>query len=145
MSKELQEQLKPGDQIIATEDVFYQSIKGADGSLVAAQRKGDILLVNNTAIRRNKDGVVTYAGTEVGGVRTFESSKHDGRSGIGLGASFRVGTFRLATPDDPGYLATRDQWSSIKDMKVLRMRCESFLWGTLAFLSLGALALGLVP
>lgn len=126
MSRELQLQLQPGDQIIATEDAYFDS-----GNY--SQKVGDIIMVNNPK----------YAGS-VGGTG-LNGVAYNGRNCLGLGGSLKVGTFRRATPDDPGYMATREQWLSIECAEVRKMRIESFLYGVIAILSLGALAMQVMP
>lgn len=104
MSKALQAQLKPGDQIIATEDAFYDNGE-------ASQRAGDIIMVNNTRV-----GSDIVSGTGLNG------TAYNGRPSIGLGGSLKVGTFRRATPDDPGFMATREQWGAIKDAEIISLK-----------------------
>lgn len=88
------EDLKAGDQIIATEDAYYKHAPH-----IRSQRKGDLLMVNNPRI-----------GDSVGGTGLNGYVADNGRPRIGLGCSFRYGTFRRATPRDPGYMATREVW-----------------------------------
>jgi hypothetical protein len=126
MSKELQLQLQPGDQIIATEDVYFES-----GNY--SQKVGDIIMVNNPKYA----GIV--GGTGLNGIA------YNGRNCLGLGGSLKVGTFRRATPDDPGYMATREQWLSIENTEIRKLRLESFFYGVIAILSLGALAYVVMP
>lgn len=104
----LRRELKAGDQIIATDIAFFRHAPDKQ-----SQHIGDLLMVNNPRI-----------GDAVGGVslnnRPGESSR------IGLGSSLVVGTFRRATPDDPGYLATREQWFAIKNSEIEKLQAR--LW-----------------
>lgn len=131
MSKELQAVLQAGDQIIAIEDARFA--KSISPEQHYSQRAGDIIVVNNPRIG---DSV---GGTGVNGV------SHNGRKNFGLGCSLRVGTFRRATPDDPGYLATREQWHAIKDAEIRYLRRESFIYSSLFLICLGLLAVKVFP
>lgn len=124
MSKELQTVLKPGDQIIATEDAYFPPHIATPPKL--SQRKGDIIMVNNPRI-----GGDIVSGTGLNGV------SYNGRKCLGLGGSLRVGTFRLATPDDPGFMATREQWVAAKDSEINRLRAMVIGLGLAAFVSFG--------
>lgn len=116
MSNELQAVLKPGDQIIAIEDAYFPPHIATPPKL--SQRKGDIIMVNNPRV-----GCDIVSGTGLNGVA------HNWRECLGLGGSLRVGTFRLATPDDPGFMATREQWGQLKDAEINRLRAILFACG----------------
>ncbi|EPG3568349.1 hypothetical protein ON011_003283 [Providencia rettgeri] len=103
-AKQLQQSLVPGDLIIATENAYFENGK-------ISQTKGDILMVNNPRI-----GDLLVGGTGLNGVA------YNGRKCLGLCGSFRVGTFRRATPEDKGYMATREQWSDWKDKKISQLQ-----------------------
>lgn len=102
----LRDSLRPGDQIIATEDRRFPKQFSPEGHY--SQRVGDILMVNNPRIGN------LVGGTGIRGVGPT------GLDSKGLGVSFEVGTFRLATPDDPGYMATKDQWHQILQEELSR-------------------------
>lgn len=104
----LQRELKAGDQIIATDIAFFKHASDKQ-----SQHVGDLLMVNNPRI-----------GNLVGGVSLNNRPGESGR--IGLGSSLKTGTFRRATPDDPGYLATREQWFAIKNSEIEKLKAR--LW-----------------
>lgn len=131
MSKELQAILKPGDQIIATEDSYFPPHIATPPKL--SQRKGDIIMVNNPRV-----GCDIVSGTGLNGVA------YNGRECIGLGGSLRVGTFRLATPDDPGFMATREQWDEFRDAEINRLRAMVVALGLAAFVSFGFMLMGVM-
>lgn len=131
MSKELQAVLKPGDQIIAIEDAYFPPHIATPPKL--SQRKGDIIMVNNARV-----GCDIVSGTGLNGVA------YNGRECIGLGGSLRVGTFRLATPDDPGFMATREQWEGFKDAEISRLRAKVAFLLVVAFVSVWVMVLGVV-
>lgn len=131
MSKELQEALKPGEQIIAIEDAYFPPHIATPPKL--SQRKGDIIMVNNPRV-----GCDIVSGTGLNGVA------HNGRECIGLGGSLRVGTFRLATPDDPGFMATREQWEQFKDAEINRLRAMVVGLSLAAFVSFGFMLMGVM-
>lgn len=112
--EELRSQLQPGDLIIATQDRRFD--KRFSPEQHYAQRVGDIIMVNNPNI-----------GNLVGGTG-INGTCHNGRKNIGLGSSFEVGTFRRATPDDPGYIATREQWHAELHTEIRRLRARVFLF-----------------
>ena len=127
-------ELKPGDLIVATKISHYMHA-GAEGK--QSQWVGDLIMVNNP----RSDG-------SVGGTGLYDGpgKRQPGeRPSLGLGTSLHAGTYRLATPDDPGYVATREQWANIHAVEVKQLRLESFIWGIIAILSLGALAAVVFP
>lgn len=126
MSRELQLQLQAGDQIIATEDAYFDS-----GNY--SQKSGDIIMVNNPRYHGS------VGGTGLNGVA------YNGRKCLGLGGSLKVGTFRRANPEDPGFMATREQWLAIESDEVRKMRVESFVYGVIAIIAIGALAMQVMP
>jgi hypothetical protein len=145
MSKELQLKLTNGVQIIATDIAFYDYSEEIRKQRKQSQHVGDLLMVNNPRVARNKDtGEVLHAADIVSG-ELLNNLPGESRNRIGLGGSLKVGTFRLATPDDPGYMATREQWADFKDSQIFKLRCESFVFGVTAILTLGALALVVMP
>lgn len=121
--EELRSQLRPGDQIIATKDCRYPKHISPDENY--SQRVGDIIMVNNPNI-----------GDAVGGTG-LNGTAYNGRRQIGLGCSLKVGTFRRATPDDPGFLATREQWHSIKNAEIRKLRVRVLLLGSALIVCLG--------
>lgn len=109
----LKNQLRIGDQIIAVADARFPKHISLEQHY--SQRVGDIIMVNNPRI------VGMVGGTGITG------TSYNGRPCLGLGSSLRDGTYRRATPDDKGYLATREQWHAIKDKEIKRLKSE--LWG----------------
>lgn len=98
--KELQATLKAGDLIVATKDGFLESG-------YKHQSAGDIIMVDNPRV-----GSDMISGTGIYSVSEAE------RCNAGLGCLFRVDSFRLATPHDEGFVATREQWSDWKDSRI---------------------------
>lgn len=125
--------VKVGDQVIALEDAYFPL--SISKTPKRSQAKGELLLVNTF----HRGGGVSGAGLN----RVPRTLRN--RPNMGLGCSFQAGTYRLATPEDPGYLATREQWHAVKDAECRRLRFESFAWSVVALLSLGALALRSLP
>lgn len=128
MSKELQAILKPGDQIIATEDSYFPPHIATPPKL--SQRKGDIVMVNNSRV-----GCDIVSGTGLNGVA------YNGRECLGLGGSLRVGTFRRATPDDAGFMATREQGFAIKDAEIQQLRDKLFACGLVGAVWFGVMVM----
>lgn len=126
MSKELQLVLQPGDQITATRAEYYDS-----GEF--SQKVGDIIMVNNARI-----GCDIVSGTGLNGVA------YNGRRCIGLGSSLRVGSFRRATPDDAGFMATREQWGAVKDKEISRLKAKAFTFSLIAFVQLAVMVMMVV-
>lgn len=122
----LKQRLKVGDQIIATEDARFD--KSISPTEEYSQRVGHIIRVNNP----NMNGIT-------GGHGIYGLS-YTGRSILGYGSSLKDGTYRLATPDDPGYMATREQWFDILNQQIKSERRQSFWFGVIALLALGAVA-----
>lgn len=139
MSRELQLKLKNGDQIIATAIAFYDHAPHKQSQYI-----GDLLMVNNPHVSRNLETGEVRAADFVSG-DLLNNLPGSSRNRIGLCSSLNVGTFRLATPDDPGYMATREQWCAIKDREIRDLRVGLFVWGVMAILALGALALKVMP
>lgn len=130
-AQKLQLELRPGDQIIATSDAHYES-----GEF--SQRVGDIIMVNNTRVSRDSDGEIYHISDIVSGTG-LNGVAYNGRECLGLGGSLRVGTFRRATPDDPGFMATREQWSAIKDAEIERLRAKLFAFGVVGVVWFGTM------
>lgn len=131
MSRELQLQLKPGDQIIATEAAYHDS-----GNF--SQQPGDIIMVNNPHINAEDP---ERSGNSVSGTG-LNGTAYNGRECLGLGGSLKVGTFRRATPKDPGFMATREQWQDYKDQKIQSLADENrFLLAVIAHVRTRALYL----
>ncbi|WVW37779.1 hypothetical protein Gekk315_00067 [Aeromonas phage Gekk3-15] len=126
MSEELQRELVAGDQIIATKDAYFPAHIANPPKL--SQRKGDIIMVNNPRV-----GCDIVSGTGLNG------TAHNGRRCIGLGGSLRVGTFRRATPDDEGFMATRSQWHAHKDAEISRLKASLFGWRVVGIIWLGTM------
>lgn len=145
MSRELQLQLKAGDQIIATDIAFYDYSAEIRAQRKQSQWVGDIMMVNNPRVSFDADGSNRSADIVSGNGLNREPRSPGERPNIGLGTSLRVGTFRMATPDDHGFVATREQWWAIKDAEARKMRVESFVYGVIAILSLGYLAFVVMP
>ena len=114
MSADLKSQLRPGDQIIAIADARFP--KHISPEQHYSQRVGDIIMVNNATGYKNMVGGTGITGAD-----------YKGRPCLGLGSSLDDGTYRRATPDDKGYLATREQWHAIKDAEIKQLKSE--LWG----------------
>ena len=110
MSKELQEVLMPGDQIITTDVAYFDYNEEVKKKRLYSQQPGDIIMVNNPRV-----GSDIVSGTGLNG------TAHNGRKCVGLGGSLKVGKFRRATPDDVGFMATREQWHRIKDDDIYRL------------------------
>lgn len=127
-------ELKPGDLIVATK-ISHYTHAGAEGK--QSQWVGDLIMVNNPRSDGSVGGTGLYDGP--GKRQPCE------RPSLGLGTSLHAGTYRLATPEDPGYVATRDQWANIHAVEVKQLRLESFIWGVIAIISLGALAAVVFP
>jgi hypothetical protein len=132
-------QLKPGDLIVATK-ISHYTHAGAEGQ--QSQWVGDMIMVNNP--RSNG----TVGGT---GIHDGPGKREPGeRPSLGLGTSLHAGTYRLATPDDPGFMATREVWHGHKanvatlTAELNRERIQCFVWGTIGILSLGFTALTLL-
>lgn len=133
MSQELKLQLKPGDQIVATEITHYTH-RGAEGK--QSQWIRDLIMVNNPRMHDSVGGTGLYDGP---GKRENRE-----RPSLGLGSLMLDGTYRRATPDDPGFMATREQWIAHADQEARRLRMQSFICGALAILSIGMLAMDAV-
>jgi hypothetical protein len=136
-------QLKPGDLIVATE-ISHYTHAGAEGK--QSQWVGDMIMVNNPRI----SGMV--GGT---GIHDGPGKREPGdRPSLGLGCSLHAGTYRLATPDDPGFMATREVWEKhlttpdqvrdalSKEVAALtaelnQERVHCFAWGAIGILCLG--------
>lgn len=145
MSRELQLNLKNGDQIIATDIAFYDYNEEIRKQRKQSQHVGDLLMVNNPRVIRDPEtGEVMRAADIVSG-ELLNNLPGEARNRIGLGSSLKVGTFRLATPDDAAYMATREQWSCVKDAEIRKLRRESFVYGVAAIIALGALAFVVMP
>lgn len=127
MSEGLKARLRPGDQIIALSVAYFDYDEAVKAKRLYSQQPGDLLMVNHT----NSRGSVS--GTSLTGVA------YNGRACLGLGGSLRDGTYRLATPEDPGYRATREEWLAVADRQARRLRAQSFLSGAAALLMLGLL------
>lgn len=130
MSRALSMTLKEGDQAVAT-TISHFTHKGAEGK--QSQWVGDLVLVNSVR-PHGVLGTVLHRG---------QGNPHTGA--IGKATSLCAGTFRMATPDDPGYMATREQWMGHADREFARLRAESMAWAVIALLSLGALAMVALP
>lgn len=124
--QKLQSELQPGDQIIATRDEYYDS-----GEF--SQKVGDIIMVNNARI-----GCDIVSGTGLNGVA------YNGRKCIGLGGSLRVGSFRRATPDDAGFMATREQWGAVMDEEISRLKAKTFAFSLIALVQLAVMIIMVV-
>lgn len=115
--RKLQASLKAGDIIISTDTAYFEYDEDVKAKKLYSQKPGDLLMVNNTHVNYANDGQITYMGDSVQGIG-LNGESYTGRKRIGLGGSLRVGKFRLATPDDPGYMATRDVFE-LHDEKVI--------------------------
>lgn len=143
-------QLKPGDLIVATE-ISHYTHAGAEGK--QSQWVGDIVMVNSQL----KNGFVGGTGIYDGPGKRDQSE----RPSLGLGTSLNAGTYRLATPDDPGFMATKDVWEkhlvtpdqardalSAEIAKLTaelhQERTQCFAWGAIGILCLGFTAMVLL-
>lgn len=122
--------IRDGEQAVAIMPAYYTH-KGAEGK--QSQWVGDLVLVNS--VRSHG----------VGGTVLHRGPGNPHTHAIGKATSLDAGTYRRATPDDPGYMATREQWMAHADQQLRRLRQESFVWGVIAILSLGALAMVVMP
>uniref|UniRef100_A0AAU6W3C6 Uncharacterized protein n=1 Tax=Pseudomonas phage Cygsa01 TaxID=3138529 RepID=A0AAU6W3C6_9VIRU len=118
----LKESLKAGDQIIALEDAFYDNGKHS-------QRRGDVAMVNNPRM----NGIV--------GCHGLTGEAYNGSPLKGLGTALNDGTYRRATPDDPGYHGTIEEFELYLSGQLKWERRQSFWFGVVALMALGALAL----
>lgn len=110
---ELKQSLKVGEQIIAIADARFSADINPDRPY--SQRVGDIIMVNNPKII----GMV--------GGNGVKGHSYTGRSILGLGSSLNDGTYRRATPDDEGYLATKEQWHGHLHDKIKRLTLKGFI------------------
>jgi len=120
-------ELQVGDQIIATEDARYEKHISAEQHY--SQRVGHIIRVNNPKMNGITGGHGIYG------------MSHTGRSILGYGSSLNDGTYRRATHDDVGYMDTREGWIKVLGDEAKSERIQSFCYGVVALLALGALAL----
>lgn len=120
-------ELQVGDQIIATEDAYFD--KSISPEQHYSQLKGHIIRVNNPKMNGITGGHGIYG------------TSHNGRSILGYGSSLNDGTYRRATHDDVGYMDTREGWEPVLARELKSERVKSFWFGVVALLALGALAL----
>lgn len=143
-------QLKPGDLIVATE-ISHYTHAGAEGK--QSQWVGDMIMVNNPRSNGSVGGTGIYDGP---------GKREPGeRPSLGLGTSLHAGTYRLATPDDPGFMGTREVWEKhlttpdqVRDalsIEVAKLtaelhqeRTQCFAWGAIGILCLGFTAMVLL-
>lgn len=114
--------LQVGEQIVALTEEFHDSGQ-------YSQKPGDIIRVNNPKLYGITCGHGIY------GVA------YNGRNILGLGSSLKDGTYRRATHDDPGYMDTREGWVKVLGDELKWERRQSFWFGVVALMALGALAL----
>lgn len=127
------QQLKPGDLIVATA-ISHYTHAGAEGK--QSQWVGDMIMVNNPRLGGSVGGTGIYDGP---------GKREPGdRPSLGLGCSLHAGTYRLATPDDPGFMATKDVWHATLTAELNRERIQCFAWGAIAIMALGFAALVLL-
>lgn len=131
MSRSLQLELKPGDQIIATETAYYDYSPEIAAQKKISQRPGKILMVNNPHVTRSAGGEVTHAGDSVSGTGIFGPVEAGERGPLGLGGSLKVGTFRRATPADPGFMGTRETWFKFERRALTKLQAQAFAFGAL--------------
>lgn len=140
-------QLKPGDLIVATA-ISHYTHAGDEGK--QSQWVGDMIMVNNPRSNGSVGGT---------GIHDGPGKREPGeRPSLGLGTSLHAGTYRLATPDDPGFIATKAVWEKhlttpdqIRDALSIEVatltaelnqeRTKCFAWGAIAILALGFAAL----
>jgi len=153
-ARALQRSLKNGDQIICTEEAFF-TYSGCK-ELAVSQLVGDMVYVNGNGlgtIRRPSDGeILPTIGNSVQGALINQQPYHhplkpkDSRPNrLGLCTGLNVGTFRLATHEDPGYLDTRDGWSLYYERELKRERAISFIATSAALVLLSMLLTQMVP
>lgn len=116
-TQKLQLSLKPGDIIIATDIHYFDYDETVKAKRLYSQQPGDLLMVNNPHVTRNGEGDIIHIGDSVQGV-SLNGVAYNGRKSMGLGSSLKVGKFRLATPDDIGYMATRDVFELYDNQKI---------------------------
>lgn len=134
--QQLQASLKAGDIIIATEIDYFDYNEEIKEKMLYSQQPGDLLMVNNTHVTRNEEGDIIHISDCVGGV-SLNGTSYNGRECLGLGGSLTVGKFRLATPDDLGYMATRDAFQAHDNQKVKQLQQQLLslrVVGSVAFL-----------
>jgi hypothetical protein len=90
--------MKPGDLVVSTQTCYFDYSEEVKKKHLYSQKPGDIIMIN----RLYEDGHVH--GTGVTGIA------YNGRHCAGLGGSFKPGTYRLANPDDPGFIGPRETW-----------------------------------
>lgn len=121
----LKESLKPGDQIIALTDAYYPEHISPERTI--RQHKGDIIMVNSTNLSDITSGCGIHEAVPGSGPRPSK----------GLGCSFQDGTYRLATPSDPGFMATKEQWREELLRPLKRERLHSLAMAVLAAVLFG--------
>lgn len=150
-ARALQRSLKNGDQIICTEEAFFTHSSCKE--LTVSQLVGDMVYVNGNGVRKspfNPDH--TMVNDSVQGALINQAPynhplkpKDESRNRLGLCTGLNVGTFRLATHEDPGYLDTRDGWSLYYERELKRERAISFIATSAALVLLSVLLTQMVP
>lgn len=119
----LKDTLVAGTQLYALTEEFFNS-----DPTKYCQKPGDIVQFNSA---KYNDIV---GGHGVNGV------SYTGRSTLGLGVILKDGTYRLATPDDPGYLGTKELWHDHMQREIKDLRSSLLMLSLIALTALGALA-----
>lgn len=144
--QELQIALRPGDMIIATETAYFEYNEEVRKQHIPSQQPGHIVMVDNTNVVRSKDtGEIYHIGNSVSGTG-INGTSHTGRNILGLGSSLVVGKFRRATPDDPGFMGTRETFELHYEEKIRKLTLQNnfyFVVG-LACVTMGLWLLGAI-
>lgn len=123
--QELQVALRPGDMIIATDVAYFEYSEEVKKQKIYSQQPGDIIMVNNPYVSRSKEtGEIYHIGDSVAGTG-INGTAHTGRKSLGLGSSLRVGKFRRATPDDPGFMGTREVFELHYEEKIKKLTLQN--------------------
>jgi len=124
-AQELQVSLRAGDMIIATETAYFDYNEEVKKQHIFSQQPGDIVMVNNINVSRSKaTGEIYHIGDRVSGTG-IKGVSHTGRNILGLGSSLDVGKFRLATPDDPGFMGTRETFELHYEEKIRKLTLQN--------------------
>lgn len=150
-SRALQRSIKRGDQVICTKEAYF-TYSGVEGPTVS-QLVGDMIYVNGNGIRPDpfnpeRESVCDSVQGALINQAPYDhplKPKGERKNRLGLCTTLNVGTFRLATHDDPGYLDTREGWSLYYEILLKKERAMSFLWSSAALILLAMLLTGMAP
>lgn len=143
--QKIQASLKPGDIIISTDIHYFDYDETVKSKRLYSQLPGDLIMVNNPYVTRNSEGDIIHIGNSVQGY-ALNGVAYNGRKCIGLGSGLKVGKFRLATPDDPGYMATRDVFELHDNQKIKllseKLTCIRVMFAVCTIMTLWVLSTG---